>query len=167
MATIDIVILVLIGLGVIMGLMKGFVKQVASIIGLIAGLLVARALFGTVAERVAPVLGTSTTIAQILAFVLIWVAVPLGFALVASLLTKALEVVHLGWLNRWLGSGVGALKYMILIGLAIHVIEYVDPKDEIISETKKKESVLYYPMKDLSGIFFPVFNNVTEQLIEI
>lgn len=167
MATIDIVILVLIGLGVIMGLMKGFVKQVASIIGLIAGLLVARALFGTVAERVAPVLGTSTTIAQILAFVLIWVAVPLGFALVASLLTKALEVVHLGWLNRWLGSGVGALKYMILIGLAIHVIEYVDPKDEIISETKKKESVLYYPMKDLSGIFFPVFKNVTEQLIEI
>ena len=33
--------------------------------------------------------------------------------------------------------------------------------------TKKKESVLYYPMRDLSGIFFPVFKNVTEQLIEI
>ena len=167
MTTIDIIILVLIGLGVIMGLMKGFVKQAASIAGLIAGLLVARALFGTVAEWLAPALGTSTTIAQILAFVLIWVAVPLGFAFAASLLTKALEAIHLGWLNRWLGSGVGALKYMLLIGLAIHVIEYVDPKDEIISETKKKESVLYYPMRDLSGVFFPVFKNVTEQLIEI
>ena len=162
MATIDIIILAMIGVGVIMGLMKGFVKQMASIVGLIAGLLMARALFGIVAERLAPVLGTSTTVAQVLAFILIWVAVPLGFAL-----TKALDAVHLGWLNRWLGSGLGALKYMILIGLAIHVIEYIDPNNELISATKKKESVLYYPMRDLSGIFFPVFKNVTEQLIEI
>ena len=163
MATIDIIILAMIGVGVIMGLIKGFVKQMASIVGLIAGLLMARALFGIVAERLAPVLGTSTTVAQVLAFI----AVPLGFAFVASLLTKALDAVHLGWLNRWLGSGLGALKYMILIGLAIHVIEYIDPNNEMISATKKKESVLYYSMRDLSGIFFPVFKNVTEQLIEI
>ena len=154
MATIDIIILAMIGVGVIMGLIKGFVKQMASIVGLIAGLLMARALFGIVAERLAPVLGTSTTVAQV-------------FAFVASLLTKALDAVHLGWLNRWLGSGLGALKYMILIGLAIHVIEYIDPNNEMISATKKKESVLYYSMRDLSGIFFPVFKNVTEQLIEI
>ena len=167
MAIIDIVILIMIGVGVILGLMKGFVKQMAAIVGLVAGLLVARALFGAVGERLAPVLGTSVTIAQLLAFIMIWVAVPLGFALVASLLTKALNAVHLGWLNRWLGSGLGALKYMLLVGLAIHVLEYIDPKDEIISATKKQESVLYYPMKDFSGIFFPVFKNVTEQLIEI
>ena len=164
MATIDIIILAMIGVGVIMGLIKGFVKQMASIVGLIAGLLMARALFGIVAERLAPVLGTSTTVAQVLAFILIWIA---GFAFVASLLTKALDAVHLGWLNRWLGSGLGALKYMILIGLAIHVIEYIDPNNEMISATKKKESVLYYSMRDLSGIFFPVLKNVTEQLIEI
>ena len=71
MATIDIIILAMIGVGVIMGLIKGFVKQMASIVGLIAGLLMARALFGIVAERLAPVLGTSTTVAQVLAFILI------------------------------------------------------------------------------------------------
>ena len=57
MATIDIIILAMIGVGVIMGLIKGFVKQMASIVGLIAGLLMARALFGIVAERLAPVPG--------------------------------------------------------------------------------------------------------------
>ncbi len=146
MATIDIIILAMIGVGVIMGLIKGFVKQMASIVGLIAGLLMARALFGIVAERLAPVLGTSTTVAQVLAFILIWIAVPLGFAFVASLLTKALDAVHLGWLNRWLGSGLGALKYMILIGLAIHVIEYIDPNNEMISATKKEgiSVILFY-----------------------
>ena len=58
MATIDIIILAMIGVGVIMGLIKGFVKQMASIVGLIAGLLMARALFGIVAERLARFLGT-------------------------------------------------------------------------------------------------------------
>ena len=33
MATIDIIILAMIGVGVIMGLIKGFVKQMASIVG--------------------------------------------------------------------------------------------------------------------------------------
>lgn len=167
MATIDIIILAMIGVGVIMGLIKGFVKQMASIVGLIAGLLMARALFGIVAERLAPVLGTSTTVAQVLAFILIWIAVPLGFAFVASLLTKALDAVHLGWLNRWLGSGLGALKYMILIGLAIHVIEYIDPNNEMIKCNKKEgiSVILFY--EGLVRYLFPVFKNVTEQLIEI
>lgn len=167
MATVDIVIAVWLGLGLVQGLIKGFVRQLASILGLIAGLLVARALFATVGEWLAPALGTSITVAQILAFVLIWVAVPIGFAFVASLLTKALNAVHLGGLNRLLGGVLGALKYLLLLGLAIHVLEYIDPKGELMSETKKAESVLYYPIKEASGVFFPVLKNVTEQLIEI
>lgn len=167
MTTIDIIILGFVAVGVILGLMKGFVKQLAAIVGLVAGLLVARALFATVAERLAPALDTSITIAQILAFVLIWVAVPLGFTLVASLLTKALDAMRLGWLNRWLGSGLGALKYMLLVGVAIHVLEYVDPKGEIVSGTTKQESVLYYPMRDLTSALFPMIRTATEQLKQL
>ena len=40
------------------------------------------------------------TVAQVLAFIAIWIAVPLVFTVVASLLTKAMEAVSLGWLNR-------------------------------------------------------------------
>ena len=47
----------------------------------------------------------SMTVAQVLAFIVIWMAVPLIFTLVASLLTRAMEAISLGWLNRWLGSG--------------------------------------------------------------
>lgn len=110
MATIDIIILAMIGVGVIMGLIKGFVKQMASIVGLIAGLLMARALFGIVAERLAPVLGTSTTVAQVLAFILIWIAVPLGFAFVASLLTKALDAVPYGMAEPLVRQRIGSIE---------------------------------------------------------
>ena len=149
MEVIDIIILILIGVGVIQGLMKGSMKELASVVGFVAGLLLARALFGTVAEQLAPALGTSITIAQILSFILIWVAVPIGCSLVASVLTKALEVVHLGWLNRLAGAMLGAVKMMLLAGIGIYVLEYIDPKSEMVSKTTKKASVLYTPMKEL------------------
>ena len=162
MEVIDIIILVLIGVGVIQGLMKGMLKQLLQIAGLVAGLLLARALFGVVAEKLAPALGTSITIAQILSFILIWVAVPVACSLIASVLTKAMDVINLGWLNRLLGALLGAAKVMLLIGLAIYVLEYIDPKNEIITRTKKESSMLYTPVKDFTEMFFPAVKKVLD-----
>ncbi len=166
MEILDIIILVLIGLGAIQGLMKGSIKQLATLVGLIAGLLLARALFATVAEQLAPALGTSITIAQILSFILIWVAVPLGCSWVASILTKALEMVSLGWLNRLAGALLGAVKVMLLIGLSIYVLEYIDPKSEMMSRKTKETSALYAPMKEFTGMFLPAIKDVTEIIIK-
>ena len=167
MEAIDIIILILIGVGVIQGLMKGSIKQLASIVGFVAGLLLARALFGTVAEQLAPALGTSITIAQILSFILIWVAVPIGCSLVASVLTKALDVVNLGWLNRLAGAMLGAVKMMLLVGIGIYVLEYIDPKSEMVSKTTKKASVLYTPMKELVDQCLPVVKDMTDDIKDV
>ena len=166
MGVIDIIILVFIAIGVIQGLIKGSLKQLAVIVGLIAGLLLARALFGILAEQLAPVLGTSITVAQILSFILVWVAVPLGCSLIASVLTKALEVINLGWLNRLFGALLGAVKVMLLVGLGIYVLEYIDPKSEMISKTTKNASLLYSPMKEFADMFLPAIKDVTDKIIK-
>ena len=59
----------------------------------------------------------SMTVAQVLAFVLIWLAVPLLFSLVASLLTRAMEAVSLGWLNNHIAFIQIFRKFP---GIAIH-----------------------------------------------
>lgn len=164
MATIDIVILIVIAVGVIQGFIQGLLKQIASTVGFIAGLLLARALFGMVGEQLAPPLGTSIAFAQILAFILIWVIVPVGFSLIAVLLTKAMGVIHLGWLNRWLGSGLGAVKFILLIGLFIHVFEFIDMRRELFPEKTKQESLLYEPVKQLTDMFFPAIKGVAKQI---
>ena len=167
MEVIDIIILILIVIGVIQGLMKGSIKQLAAIVGFVAGLLLARALFATVAEQLAPALRTSITVAQILSFVLIWVAIPIGCSLVASLLTKALNIINLGWLNRLTGAMLGALKFMLLVGIGIYVLEYIDPKSEMVSETTKNSSLLYTPMKELVDQCLPVIKNVTDDIKDV
>ena len=93
------------------------------------------------------------TFAQILAFVVIWIVVPLLFLLVAALLTKAMGSVSLGWLNRWLGAGLGALKFLLLVSLLICVVEFIDSDNTMIDRTMKEESVLYYLLNSFLGIF--------------
>ncbi|WP_220577511.1 CvpA family protein [Bacteroides fragilis] len=165
MTTIDIIILIALGAGVIIGFMKGFIRQLTSILGLIVGLLAAKALYTSLAVKLCPTVTDSMTVAQILAFVIIWIAVPLIFTLVASVLTKAMEAVSLGWLNRLLGAGLGALKYLLLVSLVVCVIQFIDTDSQLISQTKKEESLLYYPMERFAGMFFPAAKEVTQQYI--
>ena len=73
MTVIDIVILVFIGIGTVWGMMKGFIRQLSSLVGLIVGLLVARALFVEVGDWVAPAIGVSVTIGRVLAFFMLWI----------------------------------------------------------------------------------------------
>ena len=90
------------------------------------GLLAAKALYTSLAVKLCPTVTDSMTVAQILAFGIIWIAVPLIFTLVASVLTKAMEAVSLGWLNRLLGAGLGALNYLLLVSLVVCLSQIID-----------------------------------------
>ena len=140
MTIIDIILLVVIGAGAVIGFIKGFIKQLASILGLIVGLLAAKALYVSVAERVFSKITDSMTFAQ-------------------------MEAISLGWLNRWLGAGLGALKFLLLVSLLICVVEFIDSDNTMIDRTMKEESVLYYPIESFAGMFFPAAKEVTEQYI--
>ena len=92
MTTLDIILLVLIGTGAVLGFAKGFLRQLAGLLGLIVGLLAAKALYATVADEVFSQVTDDAGLARGLAFVAIWLLVPLLFLLVASLLTRAMSM---------------------------------------------------------------------------
>lgn len=165
MSPLDWFIAGIIALGVAIGCMKGAIRQLASIVGLLAGLLLARSLFVAVGDRLGEELGTSVTFARILAFILIGVLVPVVFLFLASVLTRIVDGLQLGWLNRLLGAGLGAIKYVLLLSIAIHCMEFIDSEDNLISSTNKQQSLLYTPVKDSAGYFYPVIKDVTKQLI--
>lgn len=165
MGTIDIIIIGVFVLGAVLGLMKGFIKQLASLLGLIVGLLAAKMLYVPLAEKLSGSLTDSMSVAQIIAFIAIWVIVPLAFALAASLLTKAMEMISLGWLNRWLGAGLGALKFILAASVLICIIEFIDGDNKLINKESKEQSVLYYPVGQLAGIFMPAAKAITQEVI--
>ena len=167
MATIDIIILIFIGIGTVLGMIKGFIRQLSSLVGLVVGLLVARALFAEVGYWMVSTIGVPETIAQLLAFFMLWIAVPILFSLFASFLSRALEVVHLGWINRWLGAGLGTVKFMLIIGLVGHLFEFIDADHEMLPQRITSESVLYQPLYDFVGTFIPAIKNAGEQIMNV
>ena len=164
MNTLDIIFLLVIGLGIVLGFAKGALKQLAALLGLVVGLLAAKALYATVAERVFSQVTDNLTVAQVLAFVTIWVAVPLLFWLVAALLTKAMEAVCLGWMNRLLGAALGGLVHALVLSLLVCVVEVVDTDNVLLSRTAKRQSVLYHRLEPLAGLFLPAAQDITKQI---
>ena len=163
MTTLDIILLVLIGTGAVLGFMKGFLRQLAGLLGLVAGLLVAKALYVHVADEVFSQVTDSVGLARGLAFVAIWLLVPLLFLLVASLLTRLMEAVSLGWLNRLLGAMLGAAKYALVISLLLMVVDHFDTEGVLVNRTEQAASVLYEPVKGLAELFIPAARKVAEQ----
>ena len=161
MQTIDIIIAVLLVIGFISGLRDGLVKQVAGLAGLIGGLLLGRTFYMPLGEWIAQTFSISSEAAHITAFITILVIVPLLFSLVGWLVSKILSVICLGWINRLLGGLVGVLKFALLVGVFITGIEFFDKHDSFISEQKKMDSVLYYPIYDATSVFF---DGVKEEL---
>ena len=154
MQTIDIIIAVLLAIGLVSGLRDGLVKQVAGLAGLIGGLLLGRAFYLPLGTWMATFFNISSEAAHIAAFIVILVVVPLLFNLVGWLVSKFLSAICLGWVNRLLGGLVGVIKFTLLTGVLITGIEFFDKHDAFISEQKKMDSVLYYPIYDATSIFF-------------
>ena len=131
-------------LGVFRGWRTGLVKQIISIGGLVAGLLIAKLCYAMVGDALAPHLGYQTTLAQILAFILIWIAVPAILGLLGELVTTVLDKLFvLGTVNSVLGALLGLIKFQLLIGSLIWVLSATN----IIGEATMQQSVLCKPLK--------------------
>ena len=156
MSALDIVILIIVGLGALVGFFRGFIKQLASILSLVVGLMVAKSFYLSLTYYIHPHYVESLTTARVISFIAIWIIISIVFAVVASVITKGLNIIALGWLNRLLGFALGGVKYFILISLCISLIEFIDSNNKLISETKKRDSMLYYPMNKITESFVPV-----------
>ena len=148
----------------IRGYKRGFLSQLAGLVGMVAGLLIARALYISTGEYLAVKVGTSVMLGQVLAFFMIWIAVPMILSLIANLLTKALRVICLDFINRLLGAVLGGMKYLLLLSLLLQLVAFVDPKGEVIPKEIMEESEMYDMVESFSGIFIPVLDSASEQL---
>lgn len=136
--------MVLLLLGAIRGWRTGLIKQVVSLGGLIAGLLIAKLCYAMVGDAIAPHIDNHTTLAHVLAFILIWIAVPVILGVVGEILTTVLDKLFvLGTVNSILGALLGLIKFQLIIGALIWVL----CATKIIGENTMQQSVLCAPLK--------------------
>jgi membrane protein required for colicin V production len=150
MGILDIVIIVLLVWGAYKGWTSGFLKQLVSLSGFLVGLFIASQFYSTLGKYITPQFGTSPSISDLLAFIILWVMVPIFLGLIASGLTKMLKEMRAGWLNSLLGLTLGVGKYLILLSCifnAMAAINIIDPK-------KQEASHLFQPVKGALTVLF-------------
>lgn len=150
MNALDVIIIVVLLFGMVKGWMSGFFRQIASIAGVILGLLLATMLYITVGDWLAPQIGMVKGVARALAFILIWVGVPLALSIVAYFLTKTAETLCLDGINRLGGALVGGLKYVVFLSCVLNVGIWL----QIMDKPENTKSHLYAPMTAISGVLF-------------
>lgn len=105
-----------------MGSRDGLVKSACTFIGFFAGLLLAYTFYLTVGEKLAPHLGKNAQVAPIIAFVILWLAVPIAMNFAGSILTKFVNAVFLGPVNTVGGAVFGMVKYFLGATLVLYAL---------------------------------------------
>lgn len=123
MNALDIIVPAVIIVGTIIGWKKGFIATICSFAGFFAGLIVAYMLYGVVGQWLAPSVGGNISVACLLGFVLIWVAVPIGLSMVGDLLSNILDRIPLiGKVNAMAGALIGFIKWFALACLVTNAL---------------------------------------------
>ena len=142
MTVIDIIILVLLAIAVFKGIKDGLMRQLGGIVGLILGIFLA----GRFSENVV----------KVLSFIVIIVVVCLCVVLLSRLLEKVIKITTLGWINRLLGVLLSVSAVVLLIGVIISVIEYVNTTwFTIISPEQMAKSKGVQIISSITDALFP------------
>ena len=144
----DLIFLVILGFFFILGLWKGFFREILGLVGVVGGIFLGIVGFAPLSNLLAQhISGVPAAVWPILSFLLIFVAVYLASRVTASFLSRLTRLLKLSWLNRLLGGVVGALKGGFLISVVLLILGFF-PIQSTLQELKQK-SVLYEPIQNL------------------
>lgn len=142
MNTLDILILVITGLGILSGAISGAVRQIATAVGLVAAFLLGTLFMYPVGETVTGLLATNDRYAGIAGFIVVFVAVWIVVLVIAHLLESILSKLRLTPINRMAGGVIGGSKAVFLLSITFFALAYID----VPEENSRNESLLYLPV---------------------
>jgi membrane protein required for colicin V production len=120
MGLVDILIWVVLILFMVKGFLKGLVREVCSLFGLVAGGWAACKYYPYLAEALTPFIRLPHHVAQSLAFIVIFLMLGLLFYLLGHLLTVVFKVMLLGGVNRIGGICFGLLEGAFLLSMLLY-----------------------------------------------
>ena len=117
----DVTILVICVAGTIQGLVKGFVRQAFSIIGLILAIILAfryHPLLGRYLERWIH----QPAVLTVVSFVIVLGVIVLLFKLIGLAARSAISAVQMGWFDRLAGAVFGFFKAVLLVAVLFAIL---------------------------------------------
>jgi len=152
---IDIIILVLIILSAIRGFSRGFILELASLVGLIAGIYAAIYFSDFTRELLYRWFQWDGKYMPLISFLVTFAIVSAIVFLIGLLLEKIISLTALGLLNKLAGAVFAALQAVVMISVILYAINIFDHNKKVISEKAKSNSALYEPIASIVPSLLP------------
>ena len=127
-SAVDWILLAVLGLSLLLGLWRGIVQEVLSLVGWVAAFYVSQ-MYAPMAAAWLPMEGSSQMLRYAAGFVVVFVAVLVATVLVSWVVKKLVSAVGLGPLDRLLGSLFGLMRGVVIL-LAVTVFVGMTPMRE-------------------------------------
>ena len=155
----DIILAIPLLWGLYKGVLRGIIKELASLVALIVGI------YGTVhfADSIQPYLKSELSIESsflpIVSFAITFIAIVLIVRFIGFVIDKIIRMVALGLLSKLLGGVFGMLKTAFIISAFLLVFNTFDYHVNLIPLEQKTSSVLYKPISNMIPSIAPSVND--------
>ena len=118
----DIAILIVLAGFLIKGALRGLLKEVCSLVGLLLGAFLAFRYHGPLAEVLLEQVDITTEIAVAIAFTMLFLATIIFFMALGYLLSRAVKLIFLGGFNRLIGGLFGICQGVLLLAVVLFAL---------------------------------------------
>ncbi len=155
LSSLDLIMGIVLGWGIIRGLRKGFIRELTSFAALILGIYGAIHFSYFLLDYLEEYLAWEENMLNIAALVLTFIIIVILISLVGHVFTRIAKLLALNLLNRLLGAVLGFLKSAFLLGILLMFITAINTEEKYITEEQRDSSVLYTPIEKFSQKILP------------
>jgi len=124
----DIAVLVIVGFCLIRGIFRGLIKEVASMVGVLAGFFGAYTYYADLARLLSRWFDASPYL-QLLSFLALFCIILLLVSVLGVVIKYLMRVAFLGWVDRLCGAGFGLVKGLLIAAVLLMPLTAFLPRD--------------------------------------
>lgn len=162
---VDLLLLAVLGLTVLFGILKGFVRQIIGICAVIAGLILAVNTYQVVSSFFSQWINSST-LSHFIAFITVFIATLCLGGILSFLFSKVIKG-PLKFINNALGGGLGLLKGMLICGVIVFAMLVFPFKEDALKQSflapyclRITKAVIYLIPNDLKVKFNEAYEDI-------
>jgi Uncharacterized membrane protein, required for colicin V production len=159
MSWLDLLIIILIGLGLIKGLFDGVIKQVISFLSLIFAIFFTGKGVALIRKHIFLSLNSVEDIPEYIlipvCYLLTFSLISGGFWFVGKMIHKTIKKTPLSSFNSLLGGLLGGAQVLLLLSLMFNLMNVLDRDSRIVNKQIKEDSVLFTKVKAVIPELYP------------
>lgn len=155
MNTVDIILGIFLLYGLVRGFFRGFLTELASLVGLVAGIYGAIHFSYYAGEFLSQHVDWDIEIINLASLAITFLIIIFVVSLVGKMLTKAADFAALGIVNKLFGAVFGLLKSAFVASVIIMFFMTSNKTLEFVETGTLEDSVLYEPVAVIAPIILP------------